>query len=85
MRQASICVGIVDYEATYYRESHMRLRFAASDAEDFHRYLEQGPAPDTHSRRILLKDREATSDAVVAAFDELTGGERVDLLIVYLS
>lgn len=85
MRHASLCVGIVEYEATHYRDSTMRLRFAASDATAFHRYLEQGPAPEADARRILMTDAQATSAGVAAAFAELASGGRVDLLIVYLS
>ena len=85
MRHASICIGIVEYQASYYRDSSMRLRFAASDAIAFHRYLEQGPASRADAGHILLTDGQATSAGVTAAFAELARGERVDLLTVYLS
>jgi hypothetical protein len=85
MRHASICVGIVEYVADYYRDSNMRLRFAASDAIAFNRYLEQGSAPQANAKHILITQGKATSAGVTAAFDQLAGGERVDLLVVYLS
>lgn len=85
MRHESISIGIVEYTADYYRSSNMRLRFAASDAIAFHRYLKQGPTPQANARHVLITDSEATSAGVAAAFANLAGGERVDLLIVYLS
>lgn len=85
MQHASICIGIVEYQAEYYRCSSMRLRFAVSDAIAFHRYLEQGSGSQANSRHILITEGNATSAGVAAAFAELASGERVDLLTVYLS
>jgi hypothetical protein len=92
MRCASISVGIVDYEASYYRESAMRLRFAASDAMAFHRYLEEAFASDgpdaagvADDRHVLLTNRDATGVRVAAAFERLAAAGRVDVLIVYLT
>jgi len=84
MRYASISIGIVEYRARYYHESNMRLRFAASDAIAFHRYLEQATSPED-SRHILITDSEASSDSVSAAFAQLAHGGQVEVFILYLS
>lgn len=84
MRCASISVGIVAYEHESYRESSMRLLYAAEDAVAFHQYAStawDGPG-DEHR---LLADEQASSAAVERAFSELVASGRFDILLVYLS
>ena len=84
MRTASVSIGVVDYEQSYYRSSSMWLRHAAADAAAFHRYASTGwSAP--YGDHTLLQDARATLADMERTFSRLASGPRLDLLLVYLS
>lgn len=85
MRCASVSIGIVDYADPAYAVSEMRLRYAVSDAEAFHRYASLAwPSPD-NARHLLLQNREAAvTEDVLAAVQAVASGP-LDLFILYLS
>src|SRR5690348_3363072 len=86
MRWASIAVGIVDYASDHYRNSDMRLRYAADDARAFWRYatLASADNSDQSSFHRLLLDRDATADRLRSELCYLAAIEP-EIFFIYLS
>lgn len=83
-RTASIVVGINDYVSNYYQRPGFALRYAAADAEAFHDYVVRA-WPSKDSVHILLRDRDATTEAIGAAFAKISREDSYDVLVVYFA
>lgn len=87
MRWISLAVGIVDYANEHYRNSEMRLRFAAHDARAFCRYATFAGSDISDQKPLhrLLLDRAATADRLRSEIADLAAAGPAEVFFLYLS
>lgn len=85
MVTGSLVIGIQDYAHRHYRESHNRLRYATSDAYDFHAYVRSAWENKSEASNQLLIDRNASISSLEHSANQLVKLGKLDLLLVYLS